>query len=489
MSKLITFTDLLPPTNVTSSVTSGGTLATGSTYFYVIQACFDAGTFALTTNGRSQSSNQVSSSITISGSQSVQLSWTASSGAGGYRIYRATSSGSYVQMLDTAVRTSVNCVGGICTFTDTGIGNPGNSFYQNTVHGKLDLSGSTSVNPFSITDLYNSSSANGWGVVDRLDEYTYIVNSFINGHTNMFWNDTDKVIIFGDYLNPTTTGNFTFGTKGGVTTAQGCRLRFKTPDLYTTQFGALFAYKTTFDYVFPLSTYPYNSFIAPQNMIFNSGSVEYCLVNKMRGFTPNSKTLCFISDTTISQGDNISGAGLATYTRVTSMNNSRMFQTTNNTQITASNVSFINSPGTLLIGTNFAVKYINSVSASSNDTIQNASSQGTTEDVFTYDLKVLSKTGTAISGASAQLIDKNGSTIFNTATNVSGSIPRQEVRLLFRNISNNTGPTQNLSPFTLIVNSTGYNEYRENTVYSSSIALEKTVALTETGSILTINLL
>ena len=71
MPKTVTFTDLLPPTALTSSVASGGTLATGSTYFYVIQACFDAGSSALVTNGRSQSSNQVSSSITTSGSQSI----------------------------------------------------------------------------------------------------------------------------------------------------------------------------------------------------------------------------------------------------------------------------------------------------------------------------------------------------------------------------------------------------------------------------------
>jgi hypothetical protein len=484
MPKSITFTDLLPPTALTSSVISGGTLATGSTYFYVIQACFDAGSSALVTNGRSQSSNQVSSSVTTSGSQSIQLSWTASAGAGGYRVYRATSSGSYIQMLDTAVRTSVNCVGGICTINDTGIGNPGNTQYQNTVRGKLVLSGSTSSDPFSIVDLFNSSSAAGWGVVNRLDEDTYTVNTFTQGHTNIFWNDIDKVIIFRDFLDAGSNGNYTFGQKTGLITQRGCRLIFKTPDLYTTLFSALFAYKTTFDYVRFNSLIAYAD-IAPQFTNYNSGSVEFCLINKIRGFQPQSKTSCSMSNTTITQADVALGTGLATFSNVIGVGNSRVFQTGTNTQITASNVTFINNTGTLLIGTNFSVKYINSVSASLSDSIQptTPAPSGSTQDVFTYDLKVLTTTGIPISGATAQLINTSGSTIFTTTTNNSGSISQQEVQLYLRNISGGLGPTQNLSPYTLIVNKDTFNEYREITTYSSSIALEKTIALTQTGSL------
>ena len=483
MPKSITFTDLLAPTALTSSAISGGTLATGSTYFYVIQACFDAGSSALVTNGRSQSSNQVSSSVTTSGSQSIQLSWTASAGAGGYRVYRATSSGSYIQMLDTAVRTSVNCVGGICTINDTGIGNPGNSQYQNTVRGKLVLSGSTSSDPFSIVDLFNSSSAAGWGVVNRLDEDTYTVNTFTQGHTNIFWNDIDKVIIFRDFLDAGSNGNYTFGQKTGLITQRGCRLIFKTPDLYTTTFSALFAYKTTFDYVRFNSLIAYTD-ITPQFIHYNSGSVEFCLINKIRGFQPQSKTSCSMSDTTITQADIALGTGLASFSNIVGINNSRVFQTGNNTQITGSNIrSIANTYTTLLIGTNFSVKYINSVSASLADAPLNASATGTTQDVFTYNLKVLTTAGIPISGATAQLINTSGSTIFTTTTNSSGSIPQQEVQLYLRNISGGLGPTQNLSPYTLIVNKDTFNEYREITTYSSSIALEKTIALTQTGSL------
>ena len=97
--------------------------------------------------------------------------------------------------------------------------------------------------------------------------------------------------------------------------------------------------------------------------------------------------------------------------------------------------------------------------------------------------------GAPISGASALLTDVLGSTIFNTTTDSTGSITQQEATLFTRNILTGSGPVQNLSPYTLTVFKEGYNEYKEITAYSSSIALEKTIPLTTTGSILTINLL
>lgn len=488
MAKLITFTDLLPPTDLTSTVVAGGTLDTGNTYYYVIQACFDAGTSALITNGRSQSTNQTSATVTTAGNQSIQLSWTGSSGAGGYRIYRATSSGSYEGMLNVAVRESIHCTGGICTITDTGYSTLGNSQYQNVAHGKLELAGSTSSDPFSIVDLYNSSSANGWGVVDMLDDDLYVVKSYIVGDSNGYWTDEEKVITFRDKLLPGFNSTFTFGGVVGTDPRKGCRLIFKTPDLASTNFPNLYAYKSTFDYIRFNPLVPYNR-LTPQILTFSSGKVDYCLINKMRGFQPQSSTNCTISNTTITEADVALGQGKATFINVTGMRNNRVFQTTNNTQITASGVEFVSSTGTLLIGENFTVKYINSGNAAQRDNIHNSSAVGTTSDVFTYDLKVLDTDGVPISSASAQLTDVLGSTIFSTTTDSTGSITQQEATIFTRSILTGSGPVQNLSPYTLTVFKEGYNEYREVTAYSSSIALEKTVSLNTTGSILTINLL
>jgi len=489
MPKSITFTDLLPPTDLTGSVVSGGTLSTGTTYYYVIQACFDAGTFSLTTNGRSQSSNQISASVTTSGNQSVQLSWTGSSGAGGYRIYRATSSGSYGQMLNIAARESVHCTGGICTITDTGYSTPGNSQYQNVAHGKLQLSGSTSGDPFSIVDLYNSSSANGWGVVDMLDDDMYVVKSYVVGDNNGYWTDVEKVITFRDVILPGSNSTFTFGEVIGIaSTRKGCRLIFKTPDLTSTNFPNLYAYKTTFDYIRfnPLETY---SGITPQHINFSAGVVDYCLINKLRSLQPNSKANCTMSNTTITEADVALGQGKATFINVTGMRNSRVFQTTDNTQITASGVTFIENTGTLLIGNNFSVKYINSISASVTDAIYPAGGgNGTTEDVFTYNLKVSTDNGTPISGALVQLNNISGSTIFTDVTDASGSISEKEVRLWLKNVVNYTGSGENLSPYTLNISKEGYDTYTEITTFSESIALRKDVSLIPTTSSIIINL-
>ena len=150
----------------------------------------------------------------------------------------------------------------------------------------------------------------------------------------------------------------------------------------------------------------------------------------------------------------------------------------------------ISSGTTILIGNNFTVKYINSVSASLGDAIQPTTPppSGSTRDVFTYNLQVLDTAGIPISGATTQLINASGSTIFNTTTNISGNIPTQEATLFLRNISGGLGPVQNLSPYTLSISRTGYNTYTEKTIYSQSIALEKTVSLTPTSSLITINL-
>ena len=481
MAKTVTFTDLLPPTDLTGSVVAGGSLSTGTTYYYVIQACFDAGTSPLTTKGRSQSSNQISASITTAGTQSVELSWTGSSGAGGYRIYRAESSGSYIQMLNIAVRESVHCSGGICTITDNGLGNPGNSQYQNTVHGKLTISGSTSGDPFSIVDLYTSSSDNGWGVITSLDQDTYSVNTYIEGTSGTYWSDTEKVIIFRDYLDPGSSSTYTFGEKIGTYTRKGCRLIFKTPDLNITSFDTLYAYKTTFDYVRfnPLVGY---TGISPQFIRYNAGDVEYCLINKMRGFQPQSSANCTMSDTTITEADVALGAGKATFTNVTGMRNSRVFQTTNNTVIVAEGVKFIDNTGTLLIGTNFDVTYINSTNGSISD---NAfpNTQGFSRDVFTYDLKVTDRDGNSIENVDVLLKNKSGDTIFNTTTDSDGNITTQQAPLLLNTVINGTLTRENLSPYTLIISKDGYDEYREITTYSESIALKKTITLDETGSL------
>jgi hypothetical protein len=487
MPKLVTFENLLPPTGLTATATSGGTLSTG-TYYYVVQACFDTSTSPLSTLGRSQSSNSASVTLT-SGIQSVALSWSASSGAGGYRIYRATGSDGYEQMLDVAVRAAVSCSGGICSITDTGFGNPGNSAYQNVARGRLTLSGSTSLDPFSITDLYSASLSGSWGVVESLDESTYMVRSYLVGHTDLYWVDIDKTIVFRETINPGSNSNYRFGEKtaSGIT-RRGCRLIFKTPDLSTISFPTLFAYKTTFDFVGTFNSIrPYTN-ISTQTITYSSGSVEYCLSNKMRGFQPLSLISCSISDTTITEADVALGSGLARISNVVGMANSRVFQTTNNSNITGSNIRFVgNTFGSLLIGTNFLVSYVNSGNLSSTDGIQGATVQGESRDMFTYDLKVLDLNNNPISGSTVELYNSSSALLFSVTTNSTGSIPTQTIPLFRRVIVSGSGSPISQSPHRLLITKQGYNTYEEYNTFTVSEAVKKVVTLNNKSNI-TINL-
>jgi hypothetical protein len=95
------------PTGLSATASgSGGTLA-AQTYYYVVTA----------TNSRGETlpSNEVQA--TTSGSTgSVRLTWTAVSGATGYRVYRGTASGA--EKLLTSV-------GSVTSYTDTGASTPG----------------------------------------------------------------------------------------------------------------------------------------------------------------------------------------------------------------------------------------------------------------------------------------------------------------------------------------------------------------------------
>lgn len=87
-------------TSVTTSGT-GGTLAAG-TYYYVVTALFAA--------GESTRSNELSV-VTTGTTSSNTVTWTAVSGATGYRVYRGTSAGG---------ENTYFAVGAVTSFVDTG---------------------------------------------------------------------------------------------------------------------------------------------------------------------------------------------------------------------------------------------------------------------------------------------------------------------------------------------------------------------------------
>jgi peptidoglycan/xylan/chitin deacetylase (PgdA/CDA1 family) len=107
--KLISVQDLVvakPTLNAPTAATAGGTLAAG-TYYYKLTA--------LSATGETLPSAEVSATTTTSTSK-VTLTWSAPTGATGYRIYRSSASGA---------ETLLASVGTVTTFADTGAAPPG----------------------------------------------------------------------------------------------------------------------------------------------------------------------------------------------------------------------------------------------------------------------------------------------------------------------------------------------------------------------------
>jgi len=73
-----------PPT---ATLASGGTLVLGQAYYYVITA--------MVSGTETTQSPEVSATPVTAGTQTINLTWAAVSGASGYRVYRSTTSGSY----------------------------------------------------------------------------------------------------------------------------------------------------------------------------------------------------------------------------------------------------------------------------------------------------------------------------------------------------------------------------------------------------------
>ena len=94
------------PTGLAASLAAGGSLSSGTTYYYKVTAIDGVG-------GETTVSNEVNATPS-GGNLSVALTWTAVTNAYRYNVYRGTSSGSEILLAGTGLPTTTN------SFTDTG---------------------------------------------------------------------------------------------------------------------------------------------------------------------------------------------------------------------------------------------------------------------------------------------------------------------------------------------------------------------------------
>jgi hypothetical protein len=108
-----TYTAMTTPTGLTAAApTNGGTLTLSTTYFYKVTAIDSAG-------GETLPSTEASRAIAASGTlRQIPVSWTAVTGASGYKLYRSTTTGTEVY-LTTVLTNSFTDSGSIAAGTGT----------------------------------------------------------------------------------------------------------------------------------------------------------------------------------------------------------------------------------------------------------------------------------------------------------------------------------------------------------------------------------
>lgn len=96
MARVATLNSLPAPANfVVSSVSAGGTLAANTTYYYKIIAIYATTSSVRATDPIRSAPSQEISGTTDTTNKTINLSWTAVSGATGYMIWRTKASGDY----------------------------------------------------------------------------------------------------------------------------------------------------------------------------------------------------------------------------------------------------------------------------------------------------------------------------------------------------------------------------------------------------------
>lgn len=489
MAKNVTFEDLDAPTNLAGSLVAGGTLAANTTYYYRVIAVVYNSTYIPHFRGKSLASEEITIT-TDSVNKSVELTWNAVPGAqGGFKIYRAEVSEGYPYCINYAAIDSVINIGGTCTMVDNGIALYANNIYQNLTHGKLILSGSTEEDPFSVVDLWEADQANGWGVVTRLDRSTYRVGASIYGHSNMFWKDTDRVIVFADSIMGTSSGAFQFGEKSTVPAYDempysGCRIIFKSYCLDVFGVGTLNAYDTTldavvdFNEVFEALVSPYNGVV--QIIAWNKGEILECRLERIRQFACGTAGDTTIKDSHGKFYDIFFYAPPATVENLTVRVGSRPFQMGTGTIARAKGIDTRDNTYDILYnGKNAIFTAVNTAISGAKLRGVGDSSGSQCIQLFTYNLNVTdANSGLPLENARVRIWDVFDNLICDGLTDANGDIAEQELIYYEHNIGEgNVITSTKFAPHKMFVSKDLYDSYTEYTDYDDSVATTETLSL------------
>lgn len=493
MAKTITYTDITTPSGETATAIAGGTLDADTTYYYTFIGIMYAGGVSYTWLGKSKASQEVSATTT-STNKSIEIVFDMPEGeVGGYRIWRSTTSGGYLPtttvqrcMAYYPADSAVN-VGGTVTLLDDGsysYAGGGNTFLEidNDPHGIMTISGSAEDDKFSIVDLYDESEAQGWGIVEKLDVNSYKVNCYLIISGLNYWYDVYKTIIFADGLTGGGGNNAEFGTISGNLTKWGCKIIMSSAWLITSAWGTLNAYRTSFNYVYPVG-YTGLGLCAG---IFSSGILQDCTCDKFRSFQPTGNLDCTFKNFIFSRFDTGFASYAANFDNVRLLSGSRCFQFGGSTINVVARGVYIEGAWVILVingQTGSSLTLIDSdISNATGIMFGNYAGNDGFEffDKFSYNLTVYDNDSTTvIEGAVVTLYD-NTEEIFSVPTDSQGQISEQFVTREYGTVHQDGGTVYTYtdkSPFKITISKAGYQTYEENFPVLTSVAIVKTVAL------------
>ncbi len=483
MAKGYSFIDISRPTSPSASAVAGGSLTASTTYYYrvmKVSASANANYF----NGKSQMSDQFSVT-TDNTNKTARITFTCPYITNqSYRIWRSTSSTAigttYLGHIAFYPTDNIYNSSGTVTFDDNGSYTlAGNNFAEinDQAHGILSLSGSVVGDQFSIVDLYNADVSNGWGVIIKLDINTYKVNCLLDGHSVMYWTDSNKVIIFADGVGFWSNSTFNFGLiSGSDRTYAGCEIIVTSNWLTTFSFGTLTAYRTIFKYISPPIMGNIGLGLTSANV--SSGTVTNCQVDNFRGFIPSAS--CTYNNLIMSRFDNAFDGSSATFNNVKMLSGSRIWQIAGgNTNVVGRGIFSSGTYAVLVSGSNStsSLSTINSIIDIS--IFVNSSSTGFRwYDKFSYNITAVDVSGTGINTPNIKVYDKDSTLLFNVNGNSSGVIAEQIITRKYNEVSGMSVLSDNVrGPFTVVVSKAGYQSYTEVFTPSSSIDITKSVVL------------
>lgn len=490
MAATFTFTDLATPTTVTATAVSGGTLAVDQ-YYYKVIAVFSTSTSTNTFyEGKSLASSEVTAT-TDSTNKTVRLTWDAVSGAGGYKVYRATTSGVYLGFLNVAILDSVVNSGGTCTWDDTGYALAGNNAFIDIAHGKItiDRTGTQADDTFGVEDLYNADVSGSWGVIDK-DGETYKIKTALILAKDMTWNDELKTIIFYDGITTgALTANFGLYNSTDDYTYNGCYLFFRTWSLNTLTFSELNAYHTSFYWSNEDNPNASRTVLPYLGIYVTAGDVIDCNANEVRFFRGLSTANVLYKRTLIAGCDVALFTGTVTLEDVTCMNMSRSFQTSTNSVIRA--VGYVGKKmangDVYCLGDNWTVEFVDS-EVTSEPFKYLSGTGGVGSLVSTVIPTIVDKNNDPISGASVKIYDKDDTLVVDETTDANGQIS-DEVTMNETTFPSGVLTVEDFNPFKFIISKTGYETYTSTRDIDApvrdiiTLRPQKKVATDDTGQV------